>query len=41
VEKALHLAQGAGAVGFVDKDALCVEQVGKDAGTAVYPGDVN
>jgi hypothetical protein len=41
VEKALHLAQGAGAVGFVDKGALRIERVGEDAGTVRYARDMN
>ena len=35
------MAQGAGAVGFGDKDALSVEQIDKGVGIARYSGDVD
>jgi hypothetical protein len=41
LEKALHLARGAGSVAFVDKGALRVERVGEDAGTAANARDMN
>ena len=34
LEKSLHLARGVGPVAFVDKDALRIERIGKDVGTA-------